>query len=267
MVAVASNLIDAVVTQLNEYTKTLAALENELKTQSNSRNRHLEEMADTVAESQANLASSVSDAVKDLHGRDRVAVVALLRRVLREFDPEVKALLDQEVPKEASQTDTAQAAKLREDYNNVVEAYLPARQLLQMSGSDQIANFPEVKKLRGGAGGTRGARLAGKWTVTVDGKQIDKSQFSSVGVAADTNAGDVRVALQKAIPAAAEDSWFKDVAPTLDTFSFVVNGKTVVYTKVESTNGSAVEDSDENDEEMFSGSDDDEPFGGDDDEI
>jgi len=249
VVALNEALLAPLFAQADELRSQIDAVDAKLGVEGSTKAKFLENLADGVAGNHTELSSAIEDTINSLHGDDRVAVVALLRRVLRQYDPEVKASVEKNVPEsEQPKVDPEVVKQLREERKNLVTAYSSCRSLISMSAPESLTNYPEIQNLRGAVGGTgkRGKRLARKYTWTVDGKEVNGNNFSHVGVAAGgVNATDVRLALNQAIPASAEDAWFENPP---ETFSFELNGKSVVATQVASTNGHAVDEADDEDD-------------------
>jgi len=243
----------------DELRGSVAEIDKELGTDKSGPTKILDAAADTVAEQFTAVAQQVVDVVNGEHGDSRVAVIALLRRALREFDPEVKAYVDSNTPEDSGPAVPLEVVQAkREERKQIVDAYNSMRTVILNFGGDPNS-VPEIKNLRGAIGGTgtRGMRINGTWSFEVDGTLIAGNKLSDVQKATGaTGATDVREAVKVAHPTFFDS---KEAQEAFNRIEFKVNGKNVVGTR----SGSDVDE--DSDDEVVSDPSNEDIFGSDDD--
>jgi hypothetical protein len=255
-------MIAPMLAKVDELRNQITEIDKTLNVEGATKTRILDDAADKVAAQYGDIAQQLVDTVNGEHGDSRVGVIALVRRVLREFDSEVKSYVDANTPESSGPTvPTEELQAKRDERKKLVDGYDAIRSVLVNFGGEDIANrVPKIQNLRGriGGEGPRGIRLAGTWEWNVDGVDLAGKKLSDVQKATGaSSATDVREALKAANPKFFES---KEAQDTFNRVQFTVNGKTVVGVR----SGSDVEDDDSDDvvdspnnEDVFGGMDDD----------
>lgn len=228
-----------ILTQAQETAKQIDSIDEQLNVEGSTKTRVLNAAADNVVDTFGSLADQVRSAIDEVHGVDRIGVIALIRRELSNFDEEVKKYVEDNKT-EGPTVSVEEQVRLREERKNLVGAITAIRDLLSRMAPDLVSEVPEYKNLRGAVGGTgtRGPRLKGTWTFAVGGVEIAGRTLGDVKAAVGASSvADVRTAIQAAHP-----TFDFDDPPS--SFSFEVNGKMVQARTAESDPGDELDEAD-----------------------